>query len=571
MSPPIQRRRARSYLDHHNTMTNKEIANRFQYLADIMELHGENPFKIRTYQNAYLTLRKLPDPLADMPQDAVENLKGIGKAVYGKIRELTDTGEMATLKKYEAMTPPGVQEMLQIPGFGPKKVRVIWKDLGAETIGELLYACNENRLIELKGFGKKTQDDLLQKLAYYQKSQGKFRYADLHGPALSALDYLKKTLPEASVSLAGAMRRRCNVVERIEWVVGFDGNLAPLFNDGTFSLTGQQDTTYHAVTEAGYPVTIYHCKKSEFGSKLFRHTASDAFMAAFLEKYPGENFRDLPSEEAVFEKAALPWLEPELREEAWSLRFTLASPPGKLVEEADIKGIVHAHSTWSDGLHSLREMALHAVHLGYQYLGISDHSKTAFYANGLKEDRLIGQWAEIDALNKELAPFKIFKGIESDILADGSLDYADDVLSQFDFVIASVHSNLRMDEDKATTRILRAVENPFTTMLGHPTGRLLLSRPGYPLDHRKIIDACAANGKAIELNANPYRLDLDWTWIPYAMEKGVPISINPDAHSTGGMGDVRFGVFSARKGGLTAAHCLTCLDAAGFRAFLEMK
>ena len=552
-------------------MTNKEIAKQFQYLAEIMELHEENPFKIRSYQNAYLTLRKLPDPLTEMKQEDIENLKGIGKAIFGKIRELLDAGEMDTLKKYESMTPPGVRELLHIPGFGPKKLRIIWKELGVESIGELLYACNENRLVELKGFGKKTQEDLRQKLEYFQKSQGKFLYADLEPPAEKLLEFLHKKLPEAKISLAGAIRRKCNIVERIEFVVAHEEERIQIFDDQILAKTSQTENTLFATTADGLPVAIFQCKKSELGSKLFRYSASAEFLTAFLAKNNGLEFQELESEEDVFEKAALPYLEPELREQAWSLDFTLSSPPGKLVEESEIRGVVHAHSTYSDGLHTLREMAAHTKKLGYSYLGITDHSKAAFYAHGLKEDRLAEQWKEIDALNLELAPFKIFKGIESDILSDGSLDYSEDILKQFDFIIASVHSNLRMDEEKATTRILRAVENPYTTMLGHPTGRLLLSRPGYPLDHRKIIDACAANGVAIELNANPYRLDLDWSWIPYALKKGVPISINPDAHSTGGIRDIHFGVLSARKGGLTAAHCLTCFEMTDFQDFINKK
>ncbi|RMG76580.1 MAG: PHP domain-containing protein, partial [Bacteroidetes bacterium] len=227
------------------------------------------------------------------------------------------------------------------------------------------------------------------------------------------------------------------------------------------------------------------------------------------------------------------------------------------------------HSTYSDGVNSIREMAEYARDLGYQYLVMSDHSKSAFYANGLKEDRLRRQWDEIDALNRELAPFTIFKSIESDILSNGDLDYEPDILAQFDLVIASVHSNLRMDKEKATRRLLAAIENPHTTILGHPTGRLLLSREGYPIDHQLIIDACAEHGVAIELNANPYRLDLDWSWIPYAIEKGVLISINPDAHSTAGIHDIHFGVLSARKGGLSKAACLNAKDLDAFKLYLK--
>lgn len=548
-------------------MTNKEIAKKFQYLGEIMELHEENPFKIKTYLNAYLTIRKLPEPLAEMAPSDREKIKGIGSSTNAAIQEMLETGTMQALKKYEEKTPPGVQEMLGIPGFGPKKIRVIWKDLGVETIGELRYACNENRLVELKGFGEKTQEDLKQKLELYQKSKGKFLYAEIEMRAEELLKFIREKLPQAKTDLTGALRRKSTIVERIELLVGFEGDISVIFDEAHLVKTSQNNATFLAETADEIPVTIHQCQTQEFGSKQFRYTAADAFMQAFLAKNEGLDFKGLETEEAVFGKAGQPFLEPELREGAWALERQF----GKLVEVSDIRGVVHAHSTWSDGLHSLREMAEHARNLGYAYLGITDHSKSAFYANGLKEDRVLAQWAEIDALNRELAPFRIFKGIESDILNDGSLDYPDEILAGFEFIIASVHSNLRMDEEKATQRLLRAIENKQTTILGHPTGRLLLSRSGYPIDHRKIIDACAANRVVIELNANPHRLDLDWAWIPLALDKGVVISINPDSHSIGGMRDIRFGVFAARKGGLAAKNCLTCMELADFEAFISRK
>lgn len=548
------------------SMTNKEIAKKFQYLAEIMELHEDNPFKIKTYLNTYLTIRKLPEPLAEMPASEIEKIKGIGSSTAAGIKELLETGNLQSLKNWEEKTPLGIQEMLHIPGFGPKKIRVIWKELGVETIGELRYACNENRLVELKGFGEKTQADLLQKLEYFQKSLGKYLFADLDEKANAVSDFLHKKLPTAKISLAGAIRRRSNIVEAIEMVVAAD-DVSSIFEGETLVKTSEQPGLVIGKTADEIIVKIYTCQPEEFGSKLFRYSAGEPFLQAFLDKNQGQDFKGLATEAEVFEKAKLPFLEPELREEAWALERTF----GKLVEVADIRGVVHAHSTWSDGLHSVRQMAEHARSLGYSYLGLTDHSKSAFYANGLKEDRVLAQWAEVDALNKELAPFRIFKGIESDILNDGSLDYPDELLAGFDFIIASVHSNLRMDEAKATQRLIKAIENKYTTILGHPTGRLLLSRSGYPIDHRKIIDACAANGVAIELNANPHRLDLDWSWIPLALDKNVRISVNPDAHSTGGMRDIRYGVYAARKGGLTVNSCLTCMELADFEMIITQK
>ncbi len=552
-------------------MTNKEIAKTFQFLGEIMELHGENPFKIRSYQNAYLTLRKLDTPLVEMDDAAIAEIKGVGTAIAGKIRELLESGKMTTLEKYKEMTPPGVQEMLAIPGFGPKKIATIWKDLGVENVGELRYAVNENRLIELKGFGKKTQDDLKQKLEYYARSKDKFHYATLEAEANELLPKLQQELPKALIALTGAMRRRCNVVERIEVLIAYDGGLDAIFSEG---LLAQQKNTEHityALTSNEFPVTIYHCGINEFGSKQFRYTAAPHFLDAFIQRMPGLDFKSLPDEKMVFQKAGMAFIEPELREDPKVIDLAIQHQLPELIENSAIQGIIHAHSTYSDGLHSLREMALYTKQKGYSYLGITDHSKSAFYANGLQAERLLQQWTEIDELNKELAPFRIFKGIESDILNDGSLDYPDDLLRQFDFIIASIHSNLRMDKEKATNRLIKAIENPYTTILGHPTGRLLLSREGYPIKHEKVIDACSNNGVAIELNANPSRLDLNWTWIPYALNKGVKICINPDAHSREGIHDVYFGVLSARKGGLTRDTCLNTASAQGFELFIRQK
>ncbi len=547
-------------------MTNKEIARTFQYLGNIMELHGENPYKIRSYQNAYINLRKLDEPLANMSDEQISGIKGVGAAISGKIRELLDHGKMATLEKYKEMTPEGVQEMLNIKGFGPKKIAVIWKDLGVETIGELLYAVNENRLIELKGFGKKTQDDLKQKLEYYQKSKNKFHYAVLEAPAQQLLADLRALFPNHLMALTGAIRRRANTLESIEILMAdandFETTAAELLQNITKTTTG-----WMASTADELPVIVYECTADSFGSKQFLYTASPQFLDAFVKQYPGVDFKGLAKEESVFEKANLPMIAPEMRESDWSLELAKANKLPDLIQASDIKGVIHSHTTWSDGLNTLEEMVAYAKELGYDYIGITDHSKAAFYANGLKPERVLQQMAAIDELNQKMAPFRIFKGIESDILNDGSLDYEEDILKQFDFIIASVHTNLRMDEEKATQRLITAIENPYTTILGHPTGRLLLSRKGYPIDHEKVIDACAANGVAIELNANPYRLDLDWTWIPYALEKGVPISVNPDAHSREGIHDIHFGVLSARKGGLTAATCLNARNAEEFAAY----
>ena len=537
-------------MPYHAAMTNAEIARHFRELARLMELHGDNPFKIRSYTSAYNKLRKLDRPLAAMDEAELQQLEGVGKAIAAKITELVTSGKMATLEKWREQTPPGVRDMLGVSGFGPKKVRAVWEGLGVTTVGQLLYAINENRLVELKGFGAKTQESLRQKLEFFRRSRGRFLYRDLEPTARALVEQLRTEHPAARTEPTGALRRACPTLERITLLT----SIAPALVAQT---SGLDDVTTDGATLTAtvddYPVTIHCCTAADFGSKQFRHTGSPEFLRAFVDRHPATDFSGLAEESAVFARAGRPVLPPELREGAHALDYESAP---ELISPEDIRGVVHAHSTWSDGIHSLHQMAEASRERGYEYLVITDHSRAAFYANGLSAERVRQQWAEIDALNAELAPFRILKGTECDILADGSLDYDDALLAGFDLVIASVHSNLNMDEAKATARLLAAVANPRTDILGHPTGRLLLGRPGYPIDHRAVIDACAEHGVAIELNANPYRLDLDWTWLPYARERGVAISINPDAHAVAGIDDIRFGILAARKGGLTAADCL---------------
>jgi len=528
-----------------------------------MELHGENKFKIRSYSNAYMTLRKLQEPLADMSEGEISEIKGVGKAISAKIRELVDTGEMQTLQKYLDKTPAGVVEMLSISGFGPKKVRTVWDELGVETVGELLYAVNENRLIELKGFGKKTQEDLKQKLEYFQRTRNQFHYASLEQAGREVVNFLREKLgDDTPVSLTGAIRRESITLDGIDVLVGQTDLPDSVFGESLTKNTVKGQVVYAATTDE-FPVRIHLCTPGAFAETLFRTTATEEFLEAF-----GSDLPDADSESDLFAKAGLPVIDPALRESAWAVERAREDALPALLTDKDIKGVVHSHSTYSDGINTLREMAEYSRDHGYEYLVMTDHSKSAFYANGLQPDRVRQQMEEIDALNQELAPFRIFKGIESDILSDGSLDYEEDTLTLFEVIIASVHSNLRMDEAKATERLLRAIAHPRTTMLGHPTGRLLLSREGYPIDHQKVIDACAEHGVAIELNANPYRLDLDWSWIPYALEKGVWISVNPDAHSTAGIHDIHYGVRAARKGGLSADTCLNAMGLSSFTNWL---
>ena len=539
-------------------MTNRDIARFFNRLAKIMELHDENVFKIRSYSNAYLSLRKIEQDLSTMPVAEIAAIKGVGKNISDKIQELLQSGTLASYEKYVEITPDGIVKMLDIKGFGPKKIKVVWKELGIENVGELLYACNENRLVELKGFGLKTQATLKKQLEYFIDSQGKYLFDYLEKEANELEALIGSTFPNHKSTLVGPSKRMMPEVSGIDI----------LSTIADAELIGRIDGLELDEDEAmlqfkGYPVFLHQVSSDDFGASAFKNNSGEQFL---------ENIAEIPNgdtEQDVFDKLGLTYVVPEYRESATAYEQSKNNQLPRLITDQDIKGIVHNHSTYSDGLHSVKDMADECIRLGFEYFVMSDHSKAAFYANGLSEDRVMMQMAEIDKLNESYTDFKVFKSIECDILNDGSMDYGDDFLNEFELVIASVHTNLKMDQTKANARLAKAIENPNTHILGHPTGRLLLAREGYPIDHAFIIDACAANGMIIELNANPSRLDLDWSWIPYALEKGVKISINPDAHSKDQIRYVHAGVCAARKGGLTADMCLNALDLAEFSSWVS--
>lgn len=534
-------------------MTNRDIARFFNRLAKIMELHEENAFKIRSYANAYLSLRKIEQPLSEMDEEDLAAIRGVGKNISDKIQELLSTGTLQTYQKYVEKTPEGIIQMLDIKGFGPKKINVIWKELGIDNVGELLYACNENRLVELKGFGLKTQASLKKQLEYFVDSQGKFLHAYLKEEADDLIAKIAHVFPDAQSTLVGEIPRMMPEVHGIDILsTALESDIIAGIDDL------QMDQDKSLLLFGGYPVFLHHTDAESFGSEAFLLRSGQAFLDEVGEVQPAA------SEVDVFTSLNLDYVPPEYRESATAYEQAKSNALPTLISDEDIRGVVHNHSTYSDGLHSVKDMAQECIDLGYQYLVMSDHSKAAFYADGMTEDEVMLQMAEIDKLNQGYENFRIFKSIECDILNDGSMDYGDDFLGEFEIVIASVHSNLKMDATKANARLAKAIENPRTHILGHPTGRLLLAREGYPIDHAYIIDACADNGMIIELNANPSRLDLDWSWIPYALEKGVKISINPDAHSKDQIKYISAGVCAARKGGLTAEMCLNAMDLGSF-------
>jgi len=556
-------------------MENKTIARTLRLLSQLMELHEENPFKIKSIASAYFKVDKLPFALKDKPFDELDKIDGIGKSLAAKIIELLQTGELKELNDIIQKTPEGIVEMLGIKGIGPKKIAIIWNTLGIESIGELYYACNENRLIEAKGFGLKTQEEIKNAIEFRLAANGRFLYAQIEGFATTLhaqiSEWLIKVDNHSSLGFAGQYRRCCEIIDELEFVIGAENPQVVQEHLITFeplSLIAGEDA-FITTTEAGLRIKIFVVDQSDFHLEWFKLTGNPQHVEKVLKLAGNGPFN---SENEIYNKAGLTFIEPELREDLDEVELAKEDKLPALIKYADLKGTLHNHSTWSDGVHTLEQMAVYCKEtLNLQYLGICDHSKTAVYAKGLNEQRVFGQHREIDELNKKLAPFKIFKGIESDILSDGSLDYTDDILKTFDFVVASVHSNLRMDEAKATGRLLKAIENPYTTILGHPTGRLLLSRAGYPIDYKKIIDACAANQVVIEINANPLRLDLDWRWHRYALEKGVLLSVNPDAHRTEGFHDMHYGILVARKGGLSANKCLNAFSLEEITAYFNAK
>jgi len=559
----------------------KNITKKLKLIIKLMELHDENAFKIRSYQSAVNILERGEDISVEGKNiHELQEIAGIGKSIAEVIFALATTETHAYLEALLAKTPKGILEVLEVKGLGPKKVKVLWEEMQITSIHELLEACQAGQVAKIKGFGEKTQESIIQALEFKASNEGKWLFADIEHAILALHDEFKAMEGISSMAFVGEFARKLEIINRVEWLFAVSDKNQVLKSLESISILEQdkkRSSPYKwrgKMTAPELSVILHFSDPASFIKEKILRTGSKSHLL-----YPMEG--DLPfvsllqnfefnSEEEVYQKAGYVWIPEELRE--GFLEFDWAKGGAKpLLEEKDLKGILHNHSTYSDGKHTLRQMAEHCKSLGYEYLGMSDHSRTASYAGGLDIEKVQKQQAEIDQLNQELAPFKIFKGIESDILTDGSLDYPADVLASFDFIVASIHSGLSMDRKKATARMLKAVENPYTTILGHPTGRLLLRREGYPLDHKVIIDACAAHAVIIEINANPWRLDLDWRWVHYAMEKGVKLAINPDAHAMEGYADMRYGVMVGRKGGLTAEMTFNALGKEALNKYFEER
>ena len=546
-----------------------------------MELHDENNFKIRGYQNAIFQLDKSDVDLASLNLQELEQLDGVGKGIAGTINQISLNGISEAMEQYLENTPEGIIELLDIKGIGPKKIKVLWKELGIESGHELKEAANAGLVSKLKGFGDKTQQVIIEALEFKEANANKLHYADAEGIAQEVLDKLSSISAIQKSSTTGGLRRNLEVIDKIEILLAGDD-----FDDMETAICELPDfeqdlrasgpiTWRGSYLEHRVPCEFTFCDPESFVKDLFLRTGSDLHLS--VPVFEKQTLKDLANsnkfatEEELYAAAKMDYILPELREGTFEIEAAKKHQLPKLVEMDDLKGILHNHSTYSDGKHSLEQMATYCKELGYEYLGICDHSKSAFYANGLYENRVVDQHKEIDDLNEKLAPFKILKGIESDILYDGQLDYDEEVLASLDFIVASVHSILKMNKQKATQRLLTAIENPYTTILGHPTGRLLLRREGYPIDHKAVIDHCAKHNVVIEINANPWRLDLDWRWANYALEQGVKLSINPDAHQMSGYHHMKYGLLVGRKGGLTAEMTYNALSLADITDHMTKK
>ena len=567
-------------------MNKQEVAAVLEEIAVLLDLSGENPFKARSYANVARQIEQLEQDIEILVRDKrLREIKGVGEAIEKKIEELVTTGSLKYHQDLRAKFPESLLELFRIPGLGPKRIKTLYEDLGIRSLGELEYACTENRLIVLKGFGPKIQEKVLEGIGFVKRHVGLHLLSEAFEEAERLRAHLAKDPSVIRLEVAGSLRRRKEIIRDIDILASSKkpASIMKRFTEAEAveSVTARGDTKSSVLLKSGIAADLRVVSKDQFpfalayftGSKehniVMRQRAKDRGLK--LNEYGlfrGEKPTPCRDEAEIFARLDLPYIPPELREDMGEFD---AHPPPALVEEKDLVGMFHCHSTYSDGLATIEQMAHASQKRGYGYMALADHSQSAAYAGGLTPEAVREQHQEIDALNQKLKGFRVLKGIESDIRSDGSLDYDADVLKTFEFVIASVHAKLEMSEAEATKRLVKAIENPHTTIVGHPTGRLLLAREGYPLDMDQVCDACVANGVALEINAAPQRLDLDWRLIKRAKDKGVKFCIGPDAHSVDNLDYVAYGLGIARKGWLEPGDLLNTMMAEEFLAWRKSK
>ena len=570
-------------------MDKKEIVSILNEVCVLLELKGENFFKIRAYQMAARAL-EVTDIAIDSSTsvEELQKINGIGESIANQISTLIRTGDLKLYSDLKSAIPPGLLDMLKIPKLGSKKVRYLYDSLGICNIDELKYACLENKLINLPNFGLKTQENILKGIEFVSKYKDRFLYASVIDEALQLENLVKNLDCVIRCSLAGSLRRKKEIIKDID-IVASTENPAMLMDfftgikqaaqviakgetKSTIRLKSGISVDIRAIKDFQYPYAQHHFTGSKEHNTAMRSLAKKYDMK--MNEYGlfnGDEPVVCKNEREIFEVFGMDYIEPELRENTGEIQAALNKTLPRLLKEEDIRGLFHFHTILSDGNMSLESAVQELKRLGFKYCGIADHSKTAFYAGGIKDGDMQSYLEEIDRVNSLNPYFKVFKGIESDILSDGSLDYSDEILSGFDFVIIAIHSQFNMAEKQMTSRIIKGMQNRFATILAHPTGRLLLSRDPYTVNITEIIDAASEYNVDLEINSSPFRLDLDWRYCRYARDKGVKMFIDPDAHSIEGFEEFKFGVNIARKGWLEKKDIANTLETDKMSDYLKQK
>lgn len=563
-------------------MDKKDVARGLEEIAGFLELKGENPFRIRAYRTAARAIATLPGELGKaLASGALAEVKGIGPAILEIVRELATAGRSRVLEDLRDEVPPGLVEMLQISGLGVTKVRQIHETLHVETLAELEEAARDGRLATLPRFGKKTTENILKGIDFLRQSTAFRLFHHARAEAVALAEVLRTMPGVRRAAIAGSVRRHAEIIRDLDFVVELEGSAGPLVErlgaaPGVHEFVSKTEDTITLRFGSGTVADIYLAPRDRFGFELIRATGGAEHLKQLAARARERGLAweaGIPGcdEVDVYRQLELDLIPAELREGQGEIEAAAAHGLPVLVERADLAGFLHCHTTYSDGTSTVAEWAEACRTAGYRYVGLTDHSKSAVYAGGLQEEDIPRLHAEVQATNARFGDFRVLKGVEADILQDGTLDYSPDVRAGFDFIIASVHSRFGMDGIQMTQRVLRAMDDPHTAILGHPTGRLLLSRDPYPLDLDAVFSRAVDRGIAIEINADPQRLDLDWRAVRRAVAAGVTISLGADAHGVSAIGNMELGVGIARKAWLTKEHILNVAPVEEFLAFVGRR